>query len=160
MNSPGLKRAFEAQPTIKSRCAGSSPFRTGCSARIGANDSISIASPSQPCDLFRHVDPRRAPCDAAPATDASVRAELVDPGRELVHQPLAVASPHAGPDAAAVDVGELVRETGIPPPPPLDEVPRQVRAVLDGVAEAGGAGHRAVRAGEAALRDFVPLGML
>ena len=41
-------------------------------------------------DLLGHVDPHRAPRDAAAAADAPARPELVDPRRELVREPLAV----------------------------------------------------------------------
>ena len=44
-------------------------------------------------------------------------AELVLPGAELVGEPLAVAGPRLGAQAAAVDVGELLREARVPHPP-------------------------------------------
>src|SRR3954451_5099849 len=95
-------------------------------------------------NLFGDVDRHRAPGDAAPAADAARGAELVDPGGELVGHPLAIARLRRGVDAAAVDVGVVEREARIPQAGTLRLLAGEVRDVLDRVAEAGGADHRAV----------------
>ena len=60
------------------------------------------------------VDADRAPGDAAAAADAARGAELVDPARQLVRHPLAIARLPFGPHAAAMDVGKIQREARIP----------------------------------------------
>src|SRR5512133_3084947 len=157
MNSPASKRTFEPHPAIVARCEGSIPAKNGCALR-----SLSMASmpfllaPADRRELLRDVDSRRAPGDAAPAPDAAGHAELVDPCRELVAHPLAVARPRVRPQAPAVDVRELERAARVPLPRPRRVPAREVGGVFDRRAEAGGADHRAVAAREAALRHVVP----
>ncbi len=103
-----------------------------------------------------HVDADRAPRDAAPAAHAAVGAELVDPGAELVGQPLAVAVTDAGPEVAVRDAREVEREAGGPATLRLARRASQVGRLVDVAAEAGRADHRAAGAGEAALGDLVP----
>src|SRR5689334_22897007 len=67
-------------------------------------------------DLFGDIDANRAPRNAAAATDAARGAELLDPACQLVRHPLPVARARRRPHCAAVDVGEVLREAGIPPP--------------------------------------------
>ena len=78
--------------------------------------------------LLGDVDGDRAPGDAAPAADAARGAELVDPGRELVGHPLPVARARRAPDAAAVDVGVVEREAGVPHALALGLVARRGRS--------------------------------
>ena len=88
------------------------------------------------------------------------RAELVEPGRELVRHPLPVARAGRRPDAAAVQVGVLDREARVPDAGALRLGAGQVGRVLDGGAEAGRADQRAVAARQAALGDLVPARVL
>src|SRR3954449_10096708 len=90
------------------RCWGDSARSAGTSLR-----SSSIVRTDRR-HLLGDVDGDRAPRDAAPAADAARRAELVDPGRELVRRPLPVARARRAPDAAAVDVGVPEREARVP----------------------------------------------
>ena len=87
--------------------------------------------------LLGDVDADRAPGDAAAAADAAGRVELVPPGRELVGHPLAIARLRRGADAAAVDVGEIHGEAGVPAPRALGARAGEVARVLDRRAEAG-----------------------
>jgi len=66
--------------------------------------------------LLRDVDSHRTPADAASATDATGRAELVVPRSELVRQPLAVTRTSGRPDTAAVDVRMVDGVAGVPEP--------------------------------------------
>src|SRR3954453_14835203 len=99
-------------------------------------------------DLFGDIDANRAPRDAAAAADAAGCAELFDPACQFVGHPLPVARARRGPHRTAMDVGEILREAGIPAPRPLGR-PRQFVGVGDGGAEAGRADLRAVAAGQA-----------
>src|SRR3990172_4528428 len=83
------------------------------------------------CHLVRDVDAHRAPRDAAPATHAAGGAELVDPARQLVRQPLAVACTNRAADAATVNVGVVQGETGVPAAPPLGGLAPEVGGVFD-----------------------------
>ena len=107
--------------------------------------------------LLADVDPDGTPRDAAAAADAARRPKLVEPGRELVGQPLAVAVLRPRPEVAPGDLGKVAREAGIPAPlgDRLDAV--QVRDLAHARAEAGRADQRAVGAGEAALGDLRPV---
>ena len=97
-------------------------------------------------DFLGDVDAHRTPGDAAAAADAAGAAELVDPGGQFVGQPLAVAGPGRGADAAAVEVGVIHGKTDVLAPPPFGRSPGQIGDVLDGVAETGGADPGAVAA--------------
>src|SRR6185436_9836878 len=79
--------------------------------------------------------------------------------RELVRQPLPVASLRRLPDRAAVDVRVVDREAGVPQALALG-VTFEVVRIDDGRAEAGRAGERAVAAAQATLGDLVPAGMV
>ena len=70
--------------------------------------------------------------------------------------PLPVARPRRLADDAAVDVGEVGVEAGVPHAVALGLLPGEVGDVLDGRAEAGGAHHRAVGAGQAPRGHVVP----
>src|SRR5690348_15942081 len=113
----------------------SSSVRTGPPVRLADGAS-----------LLGDVDPDRVPGDAAPASDAARRPELVDPRRELVGHPLAVARARRAAYRAAVDVGVVDGEAGVPPLVALDVAAVEVGHVLDRRAEARGADHRAVAA--------------
>src|SRR4051812_49871324 len=112
------------------------------------------------CHLLGDVDGHRAPGDTAPAAHATGGPELVDPGRELLGHPLAIARAGRLAHAAAVHVGVFEREARVPDPRALAHVTRQVGHVLDARAEAGGTHHRAVAAAHEALRDRVPARVL
>src|SRR5208282_6566028 len=101
-----------------------------------------------------------APRDAAPAPDAAGLPELVVPGPQFVREPLPIAGLGGRPDAGAVHGTERGVEARVPATPPLDFLPRQVRDLFGGLAEARRARHRAVGAGEAASGDDLPPGML
>src|SRR5512139_3742261 len=164
-NSPGAKRTLAAHPTIRSRCSGFIPSKRGIVARTGLSVSVTVCllgmpGPSERLHLFGEVDACRTPRDAATAADTAGHAELLRPGRELVREPLAVARPDRGPDASAVDVGEIRGEARVPTPGPHRLRSREIGRVFDGRAEAGRADHRAVPAGEAAARHVVPAGIL
>ena len=110
--------------------------------------------------LLGDVDADRAPGDAAAAADAAGGVELIPPAGELVRHPLAVARLRRGAHAAAVDVGEVHGEAGVPAPGAFGLAAGKVAGVLDRGAEAGRADHGAVAAGEAAAGDLVPARML
>src|ERR1019366_1126800 len=107
-------------------------------------------------DFLRDVDPDRAPGDAAPAPDAARGAELIDPARELVSQPLPIARLGRRANAATMHVAMIEREARVPALHPFRVLAIEIRDVLDGGAEARRAYERAVRASEAPIRDVVP----
>src|SRR3954466_14639723 len=125
ISSPEANTWLRAQPASVSRWAGVS----ACSAGSSWISSVSVCTDRR--RLLGDVDRYRAPGDAAPATDAPGRAELVDPGRELVRHPLAVARTAGAADAAAVHVGVLEREARVPQPRAVGLLAGQVGRVLD-----------------------------
>src|SRR5665647_219798 len=155
-NSPAAKVTFVAQPATSVSAFASSPEKKGCSGRYCSMVRMSALSGANSPDLSGDVDGGGAPRDAATAADASRRAELVHPRSELVGGPLAVSRRHRRTDAAAVQIGEVIGEAGVPHPPSLGFRPGQVAGVLDGRTEAGGTHECAVRAGEAAARRVFP----
>src|SRR5689334_5176014 len=165
--SPSRKCTLREQRSSSRTSRSSTPSKKGCEVRRSPMVCMS-ALPGRHDDgprerrgpdrghLLGDVDADRAGGEAPAAPDAPGRAELVEPGGELVRHPLPVAGARAGPDAAAVQVGEVRGEAGVPDPPVLG-LPAGERGVLvDGGAEAGGADHRAVAAREATARDVVP----
>src|SRR3990172_11495039 len=103
--SPAAKWTLPAQPASSASLPGSSPSRNGTSARTLSSDRGTVSLRRADCrDLLGDVDPDRAPGDAAAAADAPRRAELVEPGAELVRHPLPVARAPRRADAAAVNV--------------------------------------------------------
>src|SRR5215472_10819966 len=94
--------------------------------------------------FFGNIDSHWAPCDTPPTPDAARGAELVDPRSQLMRHPLAVPRLGRGPHAAAVYIGEIHGEAGVPPPPAFGVVAGHIAHVLDGCAEAGGTHHRTV----------------
>src|SRR5665647_2763240 len=154
--SPAARRMFVAQPATSANVGASSPSKKGWSGRYCSIVRMSFLSGADGGDLCREIDGGRAPGDAATAADASRRAELVHPRCELVCGPLAVARLHRVPDAAAVEVGEVGSEAGVPHPPPLRRAAGEVADDVDRGAEARGADQRAVRAGQAATRHVGP----
>ena len=74
--------------------------------------------------------------------------------------PLAVARPRRAAHRPAVNIAELAGEAAVPDPPALGMLDGEVLDVLDVGAEAGGAGQRAVGAGETPFGDLVPERML
>src|SRR6266536_5154657 len=101
-------------------------------------------------DLLGQVDADWAPGDAAATAHAAGGAELVDPGTQLVREPLAVAGPGRGAHAASAEMAEIERVAGVPAPPAFGVLAGQVGGVLHGGAEAGRADHGAVAACQAA----------
>src|ERR1035441_2297747 len=99
------------------RETGGPPARCGLPLRSYALPSLCRSR--QLVELLRDVDARRAPCNAAAAAGATRRAELLLPPRQLVSQPLPVTRLHARAHAAAVNVGETLREARVPQPPAL-----------------------------------------
>ena len=86
-----------AQPQTSLQNPSSSPAKNGCSLTMrsspdlhGVASSMRLAV-ADGAHLLGDVDADRAPGDAAAAADAAGRAELVDPGGELVGHPLAIA---------------------------------------------------------------------
>ena len=73
-----------------------------------------------------------------------------------MRHPLAVARPHRRPDAASMNVGKGLRETGVPLAPALRMRPGDIAGVLDNGAEACGAHHGAVRAAQTPCGDVIP----
>ena len=116
------KRALTPQPATSRGAPARSPAKNGLSA-IRLHRSSASAPRIAGADLLGDVDAHRAPGDAAAAADAARAAELVEPGGELVGHPLAVARPRRRPHAAAVDVGEVEREAGVPASPALGVAP-------------------------------------
>src|SRR5690606_16492594 len=93
--------------------------------------------------LLGEVDGGWAPGETAAAADAAGVAELLDPGAELVREPLPVALAHRRAEVLAGDVGVGVREARVPAAQALARAAVERGAVDDGVAEAGRAHHRA-----------------
>src|SRR6266508_4752012 len=162
-------RTLLAQPTRRSRWRDSRSRKNGCAERMASSISMRPVpwrrrrrrlDRTNRGDLLGEVDPHRTPGDAAPAADASGGSELVDPGRQLVREPLPVARARRGTHAAAVEVRVLEREARVPPAPALGALARQVGDVLDGRAEARWAYQGAVGTRETARRHVVPARML
>ena len=87
------KRTFDAAAGDQLSSSALRPWKTRTSLRQSLQSSPS-SPPLGRADrrqLLGHVDPDRAPGDAAAAADAARAVELVVPGAELVGQPLAVA---------------------------------------------------------------------
>src|SRR3954452_2139225 len=126
ISSPEANTWLRAQPASVSRWAGVS----ACSA--GSPWISSVSRCTDRPRLLGDVDRHRAPGDAAPATDAPGRAELVDPGRELVGHPLAVTRAGRAAHAAAVHVRMVEREARVPEACAFARVSGQVGGVLDG----------------------------
>src|SRR5450755_841477 len=99
-NRPAGNSTFAAQPASRVRYAGSrSPtngwLRSSCSSvsTIPSLSGLSLYGPVAGADgggLFGDVDADWAPGDAPATADAAGRAELVDPGGQLVRHPLPV----------------------------------------------------------------------
>src|SRR5674476_1104534 len=130
--SPGAKLTFVAQPATIASALASIPAQKGWSGRYCSMVRMSDLSGANGPNLSGDVDGGGAPRDAATAADASRRAELVHPRGELVGGPLAVSRRNRRTDAAAVQVGEVVGEAGVPYPPPLGFCAREVADVLYG----------------------------
>src|SRR5674476_973217 len=81
-------------------------------------------------DFLGEVDAHGAPGDTASAAHTTRTTELVDPGGQLVGQPLAVTRPGRGADAAAVQIGEIHAEAGVQTPPPFPRHAGQVKSCL------------------------------
>src|SRR5674476_1681279 len=158
--APGQFLFRTGQPARIASASASSPEKNGWSGRYCSMVRMSALSGANGPDLGGDVDGGGAPRDAATAADTSRRAELVDPRGELVGGPLAVSRRHRRTDAAAMQVGEVVGEAGVPYPPALRLSPAEVADVLDGGAEAGRAHECAVRAGQAAACHVLPLCVL
>ena len=75
-------------------------------------------------------------------------------------EPLPVTGLLGGSYAAAVHIGEISGETGIPFPPAFRVLTIQAVRILDGVTETGGTKHSTVSACQTALRHLVPVGMV
>src|SRR5262249_7552899 len=152
--SPDLKMRLEAQPATRSRCSEAMPSNIGASRTSSSTLCILLLPDVAGADgggLLRDVDRDPAPGDAAAAADAARSAQLVDRARELVGHPLPVATLVRAADAAAVDVGVLEREAGLPLAHPGGFLAGEVCHILDAAAEAGRADQRAVTAREAAV---------
>src|SRR5215475_7207830 len=155
MNVPSRNRTFAAHPASRARYSGSRLTRNGCSRSSGSSVTGLSLLRADRGDLLGDVDADRAPGDAAAAADAARRAELIDPGGELVRHPLPVAGPVGDPHRATVKVGVVHGEAGIPGPLQLRLRPGQIGDVLDAEAEARRAGHGAVPAGQAPPRHLL-----
>src|SRR3989338_4579304 len=104
MYESASKRTFEAHPVTSSRYSGWRSLKKGCCDRIGLRFSIGGSLLRSRLSLRRlfgdqtrflgDVDADRAPCNAAPAADASERPELIDPCSKLVGHPLTIAAPY------------------------------------------------------------------
>src|SRR5664279_4379687 len=159
---------LEAQPARRLVVAVSRSAKNGCSGRYCAMVCMAVTSiltgrlrpTAERGGLGGDVDGGGAPGDAPAAADAPGRAELVDPGAELVRHPLPVAGFRRIPHRPAVDVGEIGVEAGVPHPVPFGDLAGEVRDVVHGGAAAGRADHRAVGAGLAPGRDVIPAGTL
>src|SRR5512134_2525626 len=117
MCSRGSNRAFLAQPATRPQNEPGSSRKQGCSRRILSRSStIAISLPpvvgADRRRFFGDVDADRAPRDAPPTADAAVDPELIDPVRELVGHPLAIARADLPAHATAVNVGMAERKAG------------------------------------------------
>ena len=113
------------------------------------------------CRLFGDVDPDRTPGDATSAADATRAAELVEPARQLVSDPLAVARlasncrtlPPWMYEKSSVKQESQRRTRSA-------TVLGEVGCVVDGRAKARRADHRAIGAGKTAFCDLIPARMV
>jgi len=127
---------------------------------LRAGSWLLFAWPQQGRQLLGHIDPDRAPGNASAAADAAGRAELIDPRRKLMRQPHAVPILGCLANILPVDIPVLLCEAGIPQSGMCGVLMREVRRLLDLMAEAGRADHRTVRASQATYRHIVPARML
>src|SRR4249920_2970169 len=148
------KRTLDAHPTSSFRYSGSRASKNGCCVRNRSSVSIVIlhgarlgnrGAVADRAHLLCDIDSDRAPGDAPPAPDTTRTSELIDPGGEFVRHPLAIAGLWRRSHAAAMNVRKLLRETGVPPAPPLGVIAGHIANILHGRAKAGRADHRAVR---------------
>src|SRR3989337_260923 len=150
-------------------CSGFKSLKKGCAARTGSSVCTVLLLPcprhrrrglADGADFFRNVDAHGTPGNPPPTADAARCAELVDPGGELVRQPLTVPGRGGGADAPAVDIREFQREAGAPAAPSPRMVAGEIGQVVHGGAEAGRADHGAVTAGQAPRGDLLPARVL
>src|SRR5450631_742700 len=111
-------------------------------------------------NLLGDINAHRAPGDATAAAHAARTAKLVHPGGELVGHPLPVPRLGGAANTAAVNVREILRETGVPFAPALGMRAGDIADIVHDGAEAGRTDHSAVGASEATLGDVVPAGMI
>ena len=74
--------------------------------------------------------------------------------------PLPVPRLGGAADTAAMNVGEILRETGVPFAPALGVRAGHITDILHGRAETGRTDHGAIGTSETTLRDVVPAGMI
>src|SRR5271169_872115 len=142
MNFPASKRALDAHPTKSRRCSGFMPAKNGCVVRTFLRSSMAILpfwgrrfGFANGAHFLSDINSHRTPSDAAAATHAAGAAELVEPSGELMSHPLTIARAWRGANAAAVNVGKVGGETGVPLAPALGVLARQVGHVLHAGAE-------------------------
>src|SRR6516164_2075545 len=108
------------------------------------------------CSFLGNIDPDGTPGYATPTADTPGAAKLINPVGQLMRHPLAVARARRIPHAAAVDVGKIQCETGIPAAHALGGRTGEIGRVVDCRAEASRTYIGAIAAGEAASGDLVP----
>src|SRR5579872_2355379 len=140
--------------------SGPSPSNSLCSATIRSSPSIAASFAPDGADLFRDVDADGTPGDAAATSNAAGCAELIHPVGQLVRHPLPIARPRRTAHRSAVDIREVHREAAVPATLAFRGTGGEKVLSVHRGAEAGRTDHRAVAAGQAALRDIVPTRML
>src|SRR6516164_1116376 len=168
--APPGKRTLDPHPAINWRSSCGRSRKNACPASTASSVCILrllrgrgrglLLALADRADFLGDIDRHGTPCDAAAAADTTGCSKLIDPGCQLVGHPLAVSRPRRAPNVPSVDIREIHREAGVPFPPPLGMLTLEVGRILHGAAEAGGAHHRAVGAGQTAPGDVVPARMI
>lgn len=112
----------------------------------GDTEQWGIGGFEQFCDFLGQIDSYGAPSDTAAATDASAGIELIEPGRQFVGQPLAVARLDRVAGWGPRGVGKVRVEARVPAALAEGCIVEQVVRFIDARAEACRADHGAVGA--------------
>jgi hypothetical protein len=106
--------------------------------------------------FFTDIDPDRAPCNTAPATDTTAASVLTMPGAKLVGQPLTVTVPDLLAHNQAMNITVPFGKTGVPLPDVLTGGTIKSGFIMLTVAETGRTHIRTVATTQTAFRNLVP----
>ena len=111
-------------------------------------------------DLFGDVDANGTPGDTSSTAHTSGRTKLINPGGELMGQPVSITGSCGGPDTPSVNIGKVLGKARIPLAPAFGVRSSEVRDVFGRGAKTGGADHGAVAAGKATRGHLFPAGVI